>query len=195
MIQDLDRSIADLLRLELPADLVEQITVSFDTPDSQFPPQSVTLPAIDLFLYDIRENTELRSNEWELTRDATGMVSKTRPPVRVECSYLITAWPSESQPRPSQDEHRLLGEVMVALLKHPSLPPEVLAGSLVGQEPPLPTSSLQSGRLQSPGEFWQALGGKPKAALHYTVTIGAEVGSPVEVGRAVVDARFNLVQK
>ncbi|MDJ0747492.1 MAG: Pvc16 family protein [Xenococcaceae cyanobacterium MO_167.B27] len=36
-------------------------------------------------------------------------------------------------------------------------------------------------RLQSLGEFWQALGGKPKAALHYTVTIGVEPFSPQEV--------------
>ena len=29
------------------------------------------------------------------------------------------------------------------------------------------------------------LGGKPKAALNYTVTIGAQIGTPVDVGRAV----------
>ena len=64
---------------------------------------------------------------------------------------------------------------MRALLRHPALPEVLLQGRLRGQEPPLPTSTLQPGRLQSPAEFWQALGGKPKAALNYTVTIGMPV--------------------
>jgi hypothetical protein len=52
---------------------------------------------------------------------------------------------------------------------------------LAAQEPPLPTSTLQPGRLQSLGEFWQALGGKPKAALNYSVTASVEVFAPEEL--------------
>ena len=105
----------------------------------------------------------------------------------MDCSYLITAWPSLSAQNPAQDEHRLLGEVMQVLLRHPTLPAEVLQGSLQGQEPPLPASLLQPGLLQSVGEFWQAMGGKPKAALHLTVTIGVAVAPPVEAGPPVTD--------
>jgi hypothetical protein len=77
-------------------------------------------------------------------------------------------------PDPSEDEHRLLGEVMKVMLRHSTIPTEVLQGSLKGQEPNLPAIVLQPGHLQSMGEFWQALGGKPKAALNFTVTIGVE---------------------
>jgi uncharacterized protein DUF4255 len=73
MIDDLDRTLEELLRRELPPDLVTQVTISFVTPDDQFPPSSVSLPAIDLFLYDLRENRELRTNEWQLERG-------TKPP-------------------------------------------------------------------------------------------------------------------
>jgi hypothetical protein len=71
----------------------------------------------------------------------------------------------------------------------------VLQGTLQDQEPPLPAITLQPGRLQSLGEFWQALGGKPKAALNYTVTIGVEVHKPVEV-EAVTEKmlKFRLEQ-
>jgi hypothetical protein len=68
------------------------------------------------------------------------------------------------------------------LLRHPTIPEPVLQGSLAGQAPPLPAITLQPGRLQSMGEFWQALGGRPKAALNYTVTIGVDVHKPVEAG-------------
>jgi hypothetical protein len=185
MINDLDRTMEELLMRELPPELVSseattRVTISFATPDDQFPPASVTLPAIDLFLYDVRENRDLRTNEWIVERQSDGSTTKKRPPVRVECSYLITAWASDSSTNPAMDEHRLLGEVMMVLLRHTTLPQEVLQGDLSNQHPPLPAVTLQPGRLQSLGEFWQALGGKPKAALNYTVTIGAEVHKPIE---------------
>jgi hypothetical protein len=192
MIDDLDRTLEAMLRRELPPNLVEQVMISFAMPDDQFPPASVTLPAIDLFLYDVRENRELRSNEWLVERRSNGMVSKQRPPVRVDCSYLITAWASQSSTTPAQDEHRLLGEVMKVLLRHPTMPAEVLQGSLRGQEPPLPSNVLQPGLLQSLGEFWQALGGKPKAALHLSVTIGVEALTPVEAGPLVRDTMLKM---
>ena len=181
MINALDETLKALLKRDLPSALAEQVQISFATPDDQFPPQSVTLPAIDLFLYDVRENLELRSNEvyWERRGDA--MATRMQAPVRVDFSYLITAWPSESVPDPAEDEHRILGEVMRVLLRYRIIPENVLQGDLREQQPPLPVSSLQPGRLQSLGEFWQALGGKPKAALNYQVTLSIEVVKPDEV--------------
>jgi len=181
MIDDLDRTIAALLRRELPPALAQQVQISFATPDDQFPPQSVTLPAIDMFLYDVRENLELRSNEVYVQHNSDGTGIRTRAPVRVDFSYLVTAWPSSTVPDPAQDEHRLLGEVMRALLRHRTIPEDLLQGVLAVQDPPLPTSTLQPGRLQSLGEFWQALGGKPKAALNYSITASVEVFAPESV--------------
>ena len=140
MIQDLDETIAALLRRDLPPALAAQVQISFATPDDQFPSQSVTLPAIDLFLYDVRENLELRSNEVTLTRRGDGTAIRTQPAVRVDFSYLITAWPSESAPNPAEDEHRLLGEVMRVLLRYRTIPADVLQGELRDQTPALPIS-------------------------------------------------------
>ena len=181
MINALDETIKALLRRDLPSALAEQVQISFATPDDQFPPQSVTLPAIDLFLYDVRENLELRSNEVYIERRGDGTATRTRAPIRVDFSYLVTAWPSASVPDPAEDEHRLLGEAMRVLLRYRTIPADVLQGELTGQELPLPVSSLQPGRLQSLGEFWQALGGKPKAALNYQVTLSVEVAKPETV--------------
>jgi len=194
MFDDLDKSIENLLKRELPADLVSQVTISFATPDNSFPPSTVSLPAIDLFLYDIRENRDLRDGEWRLERQSDGSAVRKAPLVRVDCSYLVTAWPSDSSPAPAKDEHRLLGEVMKALLRHSSLPAAVLEGTLAGQQPPLPSSTLQPGRLQSLAEFWQAVGGKPKATLSYTVTLGVEPTAPFEAGPPVREAVFKLEQ-
>ncbi len=188
MIHHLDQTLEQLLMRELPAELVEQVTISFETPDDQFPSSAVTLPAIDLFLYDIRENVELRNREWLVDRGGNGEVSKKRAAERVDCSYLVTAWSGAA--KPALDEHRLLGEVMKALWRHKTLPPEVLQGELAGQEPVLRAVSLLPGHLQSIGEFWQSLGGKPKAALNYTVTISVDVSEPVPLGPPVTDKRI-----
>jgi hypothetical protein len=191
MIDDLDRTLEELLARTLPPSLVRQVSISFDAPDDQFPPSRISLPAIDLFLYDVRENRELRSNEWKVGRE-NGTVVRRRAPTRIDCSYLITAWSSQTSTNPARDEHRLLSEVMKTLLRFPTLPAAVLQGELAAQEPPLPTSVLHPGRLQSIAEFWQALGGTPKAVLSYTVTIGVEVDGEDVLGPPVTDMRFRF---
>jgi hypothetical protein len=192
MIDDLDRSLENLLKRELPPELVSQVSISFAPPDGKFPPPSVALPAIDLFLYDVRENRDLRDGEWRLERQSDGNAVRKAPVVRIDCSYLVTAWPSGNSTTPARDEHRLLGEVMKALLRHATLPSAVLEGGLQGQRPPLPASTLQPGRLQSLSELWQALGGKPKVTLSYTVTIGVDPGFTAEAGPPVREKVLKL---
>jgi hypothetical protein len=192
MIDDLDRSLEVLLTHELPPALVQQVTITFLAPDSQFPPTSVPLPAIDLFLYDVRDNHELRSAEWTTIRQPDGRILKAPPSARVDCAYLITAWTSSSSTTPAFDEHHVLGEVMQVLLRHRTLPTPVLQGVLADQEVPPPTTSLQPGSLRSLSEFWQLLGGKPKATLNFTVTISVPVGAPRPVGPPATDARLTL---
>jgi len=192
VINDLDKTIEELLKRELAPALLDQVGISFAAPDGDFPPSSVTLPAIDLFLYDIRENLELRDTQWIIDRQPNGTATKKRAPVRIDCSYLITAWSSESSMTRTFDEHGLLSDVIKVLLRYPVLPEAVLQGSLKGQEPPLPSSTLQPGRLQSLGEFWQAMGGKPKASLNYTVTIGVSVDQAVETEALVTDKTIKI---
>jgi hypothetical protein len=189
MFQDLDATLAALVESELA---VTNVAVSFAAPDDQFPPSSVGLPALSFFLYDVRENHDLRTNQWELERRLDGVVTRQRPPVRVDCSYLITAWPSESAPDPSGDEHRLLGELLKVLLRHRVIPREHLRGDLEGHEPPLRGRVLAENQLQSLGELWQAMGGKPKAILHYGVTLSVEVFEPEEVGPEVTERVIEL---
>lgn len=191
MIDDLDSTIGELLQRGLAPSLVEQLSISFATPDNNFPPVGTTLPAVNFFLYDMRENLELRKAEWEVTRDNSGAFERNRPARRVDCSYLVTAWARESSTQ-ATDEHRLLGEVMQVLVRYPKLPKEILQGELVVQKTDLPTSSLRSGHLQSLGEFWQALGGKPKIALHYTVTLSLQVMAPEYLGPPVLDKTISV---
>lgn len=177
MIDAVSRTIEELLRQNLHSETVAQVSITFAAPDSEFPPSDISLPAVDLFLYDVRENLELRSSEWSLERRPDGSGTLTPPASRVDCSYLITAWSGANSPSRALEEHSILGEVMKVLLRFPVIPKPLLKGDLAAQGS-LPTSTLLPSRLQGPGEFWQTLGGKAKATLHYTLTFEARVNDP-----------------
>lgn len=81
---------------------------------------------------------------------------------------------------------------MQILLRHRTLPEEVLVGTMASQELPLPTATLQANQLQSFSEFWQALGGKPKAALNYTVTISVPVDEAEMLAPVVERREFSI---
>lgn len=191
MFHDLDATLAALVTAELA---LRNVAISFAGPDDQFPPSSVTLPAVAFFLYDVRENVDLRTNQWETEREPNGTTTRKRPPARVDCSYLITAWPSESAPNPAQDEHHLLGEVLKVLLRHRRIPARYLHGELSEQEPPVRAKIIAGSQLQSVGEFWQAMGGRPKATLHYGITLSVDVFEPEEVGPEVTEKVIRLGQ-
>lgn len=186
MFQDLDKTLAALLERDL---LVTNVATSFAAPDSDFPPVEVTLPAIDLFLYDIRENLQLHSNDRSVEQ-RNGRMYRQQAPIRVDCSYLITAWSSATNP--IEDEHGLLGEVMKVLLRYRELPEDVLQGELVGLAPPVRARVMRDGYLQSLGEFWQAMGGKPKASLHYTLTISADIFAEEDLGVPISEKVVNI---
>jgi len=190
VIDDLDRTLTALLKQELPADILAQVAITFAIPDEKFPPQSVTLPALDFFLYDIRENRDLRTNDWLIDTADDGSLTREPPHVRVECSYLVTAWPSKSSTTPTLDEHHLLGAVIKALLRYPALPKAVLQGALVEAGLETPTTALQQSKLQGIAEFWQALGGRPRAAFNYGVTVVMQPFEPMPAGPPVKDKRL-----
>jgi hypothetical protein len=191
MFHDLDATLAALMRGEMA---LPDIGISFASPDDQFPPSGVTLPAVAFFLYDMRENVDLRSSEWETERQPTGMTTRRRPPARIDCSYLITAWPNANAPNPEQDEHRLLGDVVKVLLRHRRIPERYLRGELIHMQAPLPAKVSADSQLQSIGEFWQAMGGRPKATLHYSVTLSVDVFDPTEIGPEVTEKVIRVGQ-
>jgi hypothetical protein len=185
MIRDLSLTLRAILEQDaLPTELADAQIV-FDRPTEPFAPSPT---AVDLFLYDIRENVDLRSNE-PIVERLNGQARIHRPPLRVACSYLVTAWPIGDE-EPALQEHRLLSQVLALLSRYPTIPEKFLQGKLVGQEPPLPMMTAQANGLQNPAEFWTAVGNKLRASLTVTVTIAVPVlgseDAPLAISREVL---------
>jgi hypothetical protein len=151
--------------------------VAFERPSEQFSPSQTT---VNLFLFDIRENLELRTNEPVVTRQ-NGEAQVRRPPKRVDCSYLVTAWAAGGTgPRLVLDEHELLGQAMQVFMRCPFVPEKFLRGSLKAQTAPLPlrVGGTNKGEMKDPADFWSALGNKLRPSLIVTVTVELQTAEP-----------------
>jgi hypothetical protein len=155
--------------------------VLFDRPVEAFNPPLTTL---DLFLFDIRENRELRSNE-RYTTVTNGQFTIRQAPLRIDCSYLVTAWPTGGTELFLQ-EHQLLGQALQVFSRYPRIPATFLKGQLAGQTPPLPMMTAQADGVREPYEFWSAIGNKMRASIIVTATIGIEAFPPITAHEVTV---------
>ena len=187
MLNELDLTLRALLIEDLPH-VVERIEadgfdVSFDVPNREFRSR-LTKPTLSLFLYNIQENADMRGQPW-FTGRTNGSVTTTRPPVRLDCSYMITAWSNEVE-----DEHRLLAGAARVMFRHPILPDEVLQGSLAdGIE--IRTEVAQPEAFKDVVDIWSVLDND----LHPSVRVKVTVPLELEVGYTappVRSAGFNL---
>jgi hypothetical protein len=183
MIDDLSRSLRAILDdpgLAATFPDLAAAQISFEHPSETFNPSQTT---VDLFLYGVRENVDLRDNQPNVTR-LNGQVAVRRPALRVECSYLVTAWPVGGV-EPALQEHRLLGQALQVLSALPTIPPGFLQGVLVGQEPPLPMLTAQSSSPSNPAELWTSLGSRFRPSFTLNATVAVPVGAPVLAPSAI----------
>ena len=149
--------------------------IAFDRPSDSFNPAQ---PTISLYLYDVRENTELRSSQGTVER-RNGVVVVQRPALRVATSYLVTAWSGGgSGDEALLSEHRLLSQALQVLAAHPRLPESCLVGNLVDQVPSLPLITAQAEGQKNPAEFWAALNNKLRPSLTVMLTFSMPIAEP-----------------
>jgi hypothetical protein len=171
MIRDLDETIATMLANEAPAaSELAAADIKFDLPDSKWR-GGVTKLTVNCYLYDIRENREMRTVEPVLRRSQDGTrAGRLRPPVRVDCAYSITAW-SVATSDAVLEEHRVLSQVLLVLVHNPQIPAGDLIGSMANQPPPYPSVVATPEATKNMPDFWRALDQQLKPSLNYVVTL------------------------
>jgi hypothetical protein len=149
------------------------VEVAFDAPTKDWAARR-NAPTVNVYLYDIREDIRRRQrgllNEYDGEGDVT---ARHLPPRHIKLSYLVTAWTQ----RP-EDEHRVLSDLLLGLLRYESVPAEVLTGSLADFGLPVPmTVALPPPEDRAFADVWTALGGELKPSLDVVVS------APIETGR------------
>ena len=194
MFNDLDSTLARLL-LDAPSSELPQLRnadISFQTPDFSFTPAQDT---VDLFLYEVKENRELRDPTPVDERVGTGFVRHAAP-LRIDCSYIATTWGAGAAgPARVAAEHRLLGQALIWLSRFPTIPDRYLQGVLTSplRSYPLPTMVAQVDPNQHAGDFWTAMGIAPRPAFYLVVTTELPLGPPDE-GPLVTTADADYLQ-
>lgn len=176
MIRNLSLSLKNLLTKGAAAyPELALAQIAFERPSDNFNPAQ---PTLSLYLYDVRENTELRTSQGTV-EFRNGVVVMQRPALRVAASYVLTAWSgSASGDEALLSEQRLLSQALQVLAAHPRLPQSCLVGSLVDQVPALPLIAAQAEGQKNPAEFWTALNNKLRPSLTVMVTFSMPVGEP-----------------
>jgi Pvc16 N-terminal domain len=153
----------------VPLDLTA-VDVSFDAPDREWSGR-LTRPTVNCFLYDVRENEELREAAWDVARDnGARTVSRRKMPIRVNATYNVTVWA-----RAPEDEHRLLWRVLTALARHPVLAGDAVFGGLKDQPFPIMARVARPEAARTnPADLWQALDNRIRPSLTYVLTLAVD---------------------
>ena len=174
MFADLDETLRQLLIQRGNLDSGE-VDIAFDATTRDWA-AGISKPTVNLYLYSIQENLELKDpSGWQVRRGDKNSAIKFRPPVRVDLTYMVTAWANAIE-----DEHRLLSRVVLTLLQHPMLPEELLQGTIIGQE--IRTSTAQPNGIKSPADYWGALDQDIKASFEYKATVTMDLNQEIETG-------------
>ena len=177
MIADLSLSLKAMLQAQERPQSVRDAEIDFEPPVENYKPSIAT---INVFLYDLREDLQLRSNvaDWNPLRE------EIRPaPFRLACSYLVTTWPGTtvSGEEAILAQQGLLGEVARVLAGMAELDGDYLQGGLVDPPYPIPLTLSHVEPTSDPARFWTALGGKLRPAITLTATISlVPAASPVK---------------
>jgi len=175
MFFNLTSALGEVMHLDNAPAQVREADITFDRPAETYQPEK---NSINLFLFDVRERADLRSSEPVVQRDAAGRaVSMAPPPMRIACSYLVTAWVEAGQSGQSAilSQHALLAEALQVFGRMPALPGEKLSDAaqawLRAQPYPVELAVLQPDLVKNVSEFWTALGGKLRPSFTLTATV------------------------
>ncbi|WP_433263006.1 DUF4255 domain-containing protein [Actinosynnema sp. CS-041913] len=170
MIHEVDEALRRLVRDD--ALRGTDVEVAFDAPTKDWAARR-NAPTVNVYLYDIREDMRRRQRGLLNDYENGQVVSRRLPPRYIKLSYLVTAWTQRSE-----DEHRLLSELLVGFIRHESVPTGLLSGTLAALELPVPmTVALPPPEDRAFADVWTALGGELKPSLDVVVS------SPVDSGR------------
>jgi hypothetical protein len=180
MINEVDGALRNLVEAEVVGGA--DVEVLFEAPTRDWASRR-NAPAVDLYLYDIREDTNRRVAGMVQRRDDRGVVVERESlPRYFKLAYLITAWTQ----RP-EDEHRLLSAVLACFLRYDVLPEPVLTPLLRDLGLPLGTQvAYPPPEDRQVSDVWSSLGGDLKPSVDLVITVAIRPERLYDIAQAVM---------
>jgi hypothetical protein len=180
MINEVDEALRAVVR----ADVVNgtDVEVVFEAPTREWASRR-NRPTVDMYLYDIREDTRRRAAGMIEHRNERGVVEERQAlPRYFKLAYLITAWTQ----RP-EDEHRLLSAILAAFLRYDVIPEGHLPPALVDLGMPLGVQiAYPPPENRQVSDVWTSLGGDLKPSVDLVITMAIRPDRLFEIAQAVM---------
>ncbi|MFQ3562215.1 DUF4255 domain-containing protein [Streptomyces gramineus] len=182
MIHEVDQALRSLLAAELPAG--SGIGISFDAPSRDWA-AARNGPAVNAYLYDIREDVDRRQLGYAPVLDrGNGRLMHRPQPRWFRLSYLVSAWTGRTE-----EEHRLLSSLLSRFVMNEVLTPTDLPAALGALELDVPVAVFgSSSAYRYPAEIWSALGGDLRPSIDLMITAPLPAGPGTEAGPLVTEA-------
>ena len=164
-IADLDEGLRSLLRSDLRRHGFDGVEISFDAPSREWSGK-LTGPAVNVFLYDLREARDRATSSPEPRAGAL-----LSPPLRLALTYAVTAWT-----KAVEDEHRLLSQVPRDSILDARLP-DGRARRACRAACAARSKQRSAARARTRRISGTPSGGQYKASIDYVVQIAVESGS------------------
>ncbi|MBD8109124.1 DUF4255 domain-containing protein [Erwinia persicina] len=164
-IVDVNKALLAVLKQYLDPDASGGIDIRFDLPEIDSTQSS---PTVSVFLYDVHEDLQLRQSEPARLNVASSTLRAGW--VNLSCNYLITYWEAQRagsdgdgpDSKPDNQAIQLMTLTLQALLNNREL--KDIPGAWTRVIPP-------QENLNSLGNFWQALGNRPRLSLVFSITV------------------------
>lgn len=191
MIQAADNALKELILDSLSVSR-RTVDIKFDLPSKDWASR-LNRPTINLFLFDIRENLRLRGAEQQMTTFLeNGSIEVKRNARRIDLRYLLTAWTKEPE-----DEHMLLSDALLSLLRNDTLPEKYLTEKLRVRDFPVLLNAAvfqpEHGPTEKVTDIWGVVGNSIHAGYIVTLTITVDPYKP-EIYPAVRSVSQNVGQ-
>ncbi len=173
MFNDVDETLKQYFTAELPISQGE-LDVSFERPTREWSGR-LSRPALNCFLYDVRERRIFRDEAPKVVPNGSGGFRRERPAMRIDLSYMITAWTREAD-----DEHRILARALAAMYRSGEIASRHFQGALVNSGYAVYARIESSDHVAKPADIWGVLDNDLHTSLVWVLTAPLEAFEPVE---------------
>lgn len=191
MLHDVDETLKELI-LKRGGLNPREIEVAFDQPTSEWAAR-LNRPTINCWCFDLRENVRLRRVDMrpafearmrslkgeakqEVAVNGVGENAEPKaaslavPPLRMDLTYLVTAWAREVS-----DEHQLLWRALGAMTQTTSLAPEDCVGAMQEQPYTMPITVAQmEDSFNSMVDLWSVLENQMRLGFTVRLTVALD---------------------
>ena len=142
-----------------------EVEVRYEAPTREWIDR-LTRPTINCYLFDLRENADLRRPGMQtLPGVRPNTAIKRTPPRRIDLHFMISAVTTEVE-----DEDALLWRLLSTLLKHAEWPEEIVPDVVRELNLPVMTRLDYEQEVTRLTDLWSGLQAQPRPALWYVVT-------------------------